>query len=193
MSVTCPKCRYVRQISDAAPDWQCPGCGVAYAKANTVPDAAHAARASGAAAAQPSKPFPWAKGLLIAALVFGAWQGMQVSRQHRGGIASTGADISGDASAAELTQLAATVGPQDVTIYTTTGCPYCAEAKAWMTQYGFAYAECDAEVRSECAQQLQEYGSTGVPYLVVRGHHMKDGFDSDEFVAALRQGDPASH
>jgi hypothetical protein len=25
----------------------------------------------------------------------------------------------------------------------------------------------------------------GVPYLIVKGQHMKDGFDSDEFVAAL--------
>ncbi len=29
----CPKCHYQRQPSDQAPDWQCPGCGVAYAKA----------------------------------------------------------------------------------------------------------------------------------------------------------------
>ena len=32
-SVTvCPKCRYRRQKSDTAPKWQCPECGVAYAK-----------------------------------------------------------------------------------------------------------------------------------------------------------------
>jgi ribosomal protein L37AE/L43A len=28
----CPKCHYVRVESDTAPEWQCPGCGVAYAK-----------------------------------------------------------------------------------------------------------------------------------------------------------------
>jgi hypothetical protein len=29
----CPKCRYVRQEKDSiVPDWQCPSCGVAYAK-----------------------------------------------------------------------------------------------------------------------------------------------------------------
>jgi hypothetical protein len=28
----CPKCKYVRAASDTAPDWQCPKCGVAYAK-----------------------------------------------------------------------------------------------------------------------------------------------------------------
>jgi glutaredoxin len=30
-------------------------------------------------------------------------------------------------------------------------------------------------------------GSTGVPYLIVKGHHMKGGFDSDEFLVAMRQ------
>ncbi|MFZ2268053.1 MAG: tetratricopeptide repeat protein [Azonexus sp.] len=29
---TCPKCQYQRVASDTAPDWQCPKCGVAYAK-----------------------------------------------------------------------------------------------------------------------------------------------------------------
>jgi hypothetical protein len=32
MSVTCPKCRYVRTATDQAPGWQCPSCGVAYLK-----------------------------------------------------------------------------------------------------------------------------------------------------------------
>lgn len=30
---TCPKCRYTRQPSDTAPDYECPKCGVVYAKA----------------------------------------------------------------------------------------------------------------------------------------------------------------
>lgn len=28
----CPKCNYERKITDEVPDWQCPACGVAYAK-----------------------------------------------------------------------------------------------------------------------------------------------------------------
>lgn len=28
----CPKCAYIRNLSDAAPEWQCPKCGIAYAK-----------------------------------------------------------------------------------------------------------------------------------------------------------------
>jgi len=31
-SVVCPKCGYARTPADAAPDWQCPACGIAYRK-----------------------------------------------------------------------------------------------------------------------------------------------------------------
>lgn len=37
MSATCPKCGYVRKTDDAAPDYECPQCGVIYAKARPVP------------------------------------------------------------------------------------------------------------------------------------------------------------
>lgn len=126
------------------------------------------------------------KWLMIGSLLIGAWQGHQLVNHRGEGIESLGAKIGEDVSKDELKQLAATVRQGDVVIYTTTGCPYCAQAKSWMTQYGFEFTECDAEASATCAQELSATGADGVPYLVVRGHHMKDGFDSDEFVAALR-------
>jgi hypothetical protein len=40
-----------------------------------------------------------------------------------------------------------------------------------------------------CVDEFNALKATGTPYLVVRGprgeHHMKDGFDSDELLAAL--------
>ena len=36
MSKTCVKCGYVRQAGDAAPDYECPKCGVIYAKAEAM-------------------------------------------------------------------------------------------------------------------------------------------------------------
>lgn len=35
-SQPCPNCQYQRKQTDQAPDWQCPACGVAYAKAMGV-------------------------------------------------------------------------------------------------------------------------------------------------------------
>ena len=36
----CPKCGYVRQVSDEAPDWQCPNCKVVYEKVLQAQDEA---------------------------------------------------------------------------------------------------------------------------------------------------------
>jgi glutaredoxin len=132
----------------------------------------------------------WVKAIAIVTIVFGMWQGLQILTRHSGGPTSIGANLSNDVSAAELAQLAANVNADEVMIYTTTQCPYCKQAKAWMNQYGFPFTECDAQVRSECAHDLDSFGSDGVPYLIVRGKHLKDGFNSNEFIAALRQDAP---
>jgi glutaredoxin len=126
------------------------------------------------------------KWLLIGALMIGAWNGYKISQQHHGGIERIGASITDNVNEEQLKLLALNVKQGEVLIYTTTDCPYCAQAKAWMTQYGFAYTECNADTSSTCESELNALGSDGVPYLVVRGHHMKEGFDSDEFVDALR-------
>ena len=188
MFTTCPKCQHERQPNETAPDWQCPACGVAYSKAadagrNPVPSAPSTVRLAGAASASGS--IPWGKLILIVALIYGAWTGVNVVL-NKHAISSMGAGISGNVSAAELTALSAKVQAGEVVMYTTTSCPYCAQARSWLNQYGFIFTECDAEASPECAQQLQALGGNGVPYLIVKGRHMKDGFDSEEFVAALR-------
>jgi uncharacterized Tic20 family protein len=38
----CPKCAYVRTESETVPDWQCPKCGIVYAKFGQAPPAASA-------------------------------------------------------------------------------------------------------------------------------------------------------
>jgi len=39
----CPRCQYQRKATDNAPDWQCPACGIAYAKAALAKQAVRAA------------------------------------------------------------------------------------------------------------------------------------------------------
>lgn len=90
-------------------------------------------------------------------------------------------------SAAEIASLAASVDAHDVVMYSTDSCPYAAQAKTWLKGNGFAFTECNMSVDRRCEQEFLSYGGDGTPYLVVRGHHMRDGFDSDEFLAALRR------
>ncbi|MEA3195705.1 MAG: uncharacterized protein QOD26_4038 [Betaproteobacteria bacterium] len=46
----CPKCRHVRTAADGGPDWQCPKCGIAYAKFGQPSPAPVAARGPAVAA-----------------------------------------------------------------------------------------------------------------------------------------------
>lgn len=172
MTVTCPKCRHVRQADAAVPAWQCPSCGVAYAKASEAE--APPLRQTGWAPSERSRSadgLPWGKLFLGAVVLAGAWAWFQGRP-----VMSSGPDMA---------RLAASTGPGDVVMYTTTTCPYCKQAAAWMRQNGFAFTDCNTDTDAACARTFQSYGGNGVPYLVVKGYHMKNGFDSDEFLRAL--------
>ena len=191
MATTCPKCRHMRQPGERAPEWQCPACGVAYAKAAAAAESARHPEVSrrGGFEPVPQRRLAWGRWLGIAAIGYGAWLGAKrglFSGGAGGGLASIGASLGGGASEDDLRRLATATRPGDVVIYTTTHCPYCAQAKQWMARYGFAFTECDAEQSASCAADLQRFGGQGVPYLVVRGRHMRDGFDSAQFLAALK-------
>ncbi|HEX4975688.1 MAG TPA: glutaredoxin family protein [Pseudomonadales bacterium] len=92
-----------------------------------------------------------------------------------------------NASAADIAALASAVRADEIVIYTTSTCSYCKQALHWLDQQGFSYTDCNMSTTPRCEQEFLIYGAKGTPYLVVRGHHMKNGFDSDEFIHALKQ------
>ena len=160
MPIICPKCRTLRPADASVPDWQCPACGVAYAKAggdaSAVPavPAVRRAQAAHATASSDSDGLlasvPWGKLLACAAIVYGAWLGF-----HRSG-AGTGSGpgssrLGANTSIEQLAQLAASSQPGDVLMYSATWCPNCSAAKSWMGQYGFKAQVC--EIDSNCRYQ----------------------------------------
>lgn len=185
-AIICPKCKHARPSDTTAPDWQCPACGVAYAKAaegvrsNVVStQRSFAARSDVNIASGFS--IPWGKIFLLALLACGAWATVQAKQGKLGNVFG-----SATMSEKDIIALAETIQPGDVKMYTTTSCPYCAQARTWLKQYGFPYEECDAEARKECSDQLVALGGKGVPYLLVKGKHV-DGFDSDAFLKVLQK------
>jgi len=116
----------------------------------------------------------WARWLIVPAVAIALF------RLHPFGGAG-----SGDLGSDQLRVLAAGVRADEVVMYSTTECVYCAQAKGWLAQNGFAFTECNMSLSPACVQDFTRFGGTGTPYLVVRGHHMKDGFDSDQFLALL--------
>jgi len=186
MPIICPKCKSARPADARVPDWQCPACGIAYAKAGGVAAGA-AAPARATADADPGAGH-WGKVFLALLLVCAVWAGYKVLAPKPGGsVTSIAARVGGASSTEQLAALAGTVKAGDVVIYSAVWCANCNAAKQWMSQYGFEYRDCDVEKSADCASQFRATGSEGVPYLIVKGHHMKDGFDSDEFIAALRR------
>ena len=176
MTSICPKCRYQRQPHDTAPEWQCPACGVAYAKALAA--GLHQSRTS---IEEATPPFPWGKVLLGALLFAGAGWLLQTLRETGNGFSASAAN------AVETRALAQQLRAQDVKIYTTSTCPYCHQAKDWLQQQGFAYEECNIETDERCAAEFRAAGQQGVPYLIVAGQPMASGFNANEFLQRARQ------
>jgi len=79
-----------------------------------------------------------------------------------------------DEQAARLIQRHAT--PADITLYTTSTCPYCAKARAWLREHGIAWRECNVEQDADCMARYTAQGAPGVPLVHAKGQwHL--GFD----------------
>ena len=61
-----------------------------------------------------------------------------------------------------------------VTIYTTSGCPYCKAAKALLTRKGVVFAEIDVDGKPELRQAMtaRAGGRTSVPQIFIGEKHV---------------------
>ncbi|TFW30196.1 glutaredoxin family protein [Massilia horti] len=182
MTIICPKCRHVRPKHATNPEWQCPACGVCYAKVRDG-QPVDVRRSERHPATESEWGIPWGRLILLAVLGWGAWNGYH--RLHN----SPDRPVAAELSPAAIAALAKTVEPGEVVMYSTTECVYCAQAKAWLSRYGFAFTECNMSISRQCEREFLSYSATGTPFLLVRGHQMKDGFGSDEFLGLLQRND----
>ena len=156
---------------------------MAYAKAATVvaPQAASVHR-HGGFVPQQERAVAWGRWVGVAAIALAAYAALHGTAGRIGqGLGGTGSD-----AAAELKMLAAGVKAGEVVVYGTTTCPHCVRAKGWLTAQGFEFTDCNMSLSNQCQREFDRYRANGVPFVVVRGHEMHDGFDSDEFIAALK-------
>lgn len=64
----------------------------------------------------------------------------------------------------------------DITLYTTSTCPYCEKARDWLTAHGIPWRECNIEADAGCMKTFASRGAPGVPLVNARGAwHL--GFD----------------
>ncbi|NTV69090.1 MAG: glutaredoxin family protein [Azonexaceae bacterium] len=146
----CPHCNYARQSTDNAPEWQCPSCEKAYAKAG-LPPPPDSLRQYGPATVSRSSG-GMGKWLLILA-VFGAafWFGRPLLQQGVG--AATPVVASGEQPV--------------VVLYATSWCGYCKMTREFFAANGIRYTEQDIEQSSTALQQHKKLGGNGVPLIVV--------------------------
>ena len=74
-----------------------------------------------------------------------------------------------------------------VVVYTTSWCPVCKRAKAWMTDHGIPYEEHDIEASSDDARSNKAINPRGsIPTFDIEGNVMV-GFSEGELVATLQR------
>ena len=195
---TCPKCSYARTATDAGiPDWQCPKCGIAYAKfeaqqvANwetkrTLAPAAPAARGSSAAL----NMVIWGVAVVaFYALVAytGVFKAMREA-QEEGGTASAlgGPPPEALVMSSEALSGLAQITPSKVVLFSTAWCPYCAKVKALLRKQGVRYTELDVERDARNTEFQRQYMLVrGFPVLIV-GSQIVPGYDERAILAALK-------
>lgn len=85
------------------------------------------------------------------------------------------------------------VGPAmpQITLYTTSWCPYCAAAKSLLTKKGAAFDEIDVDGKPELRRTMSERagGRTSVPQIFIGGRHI-GGSDDLHALDARGELDP---
>lgn len=76
----------------------------------------------------------------------------------------------------------------DITLYTTSTCPYCAKAIAWLKQHDVRWRECNVETDAACQRTYALQGSPGVP-LVRAGERWHLGLHAPWLAEALAAQD----
>ena len=190
MPVICPKCGHVRPPDATVPDYECPACGVIYAKANQAREARPITHADRPAKASGG----WVKWLVVVAVVgYGATLGLRHHERHQEARqAAEDGEIDAEADAVPsdaLRALASRVKAEEVVMYGTAECVYCGQAKGWLNANGFAFTDCNMRVERRCQDEFQAYRAQGTPFLVVRGQLMREGFDVHQFLRILKETD----
>mgnify|MGYP001942195468 CR=1 FL=1 len=65
---------------------------------------------------------------------------------------------------------------KNVTVYTSSTCPYCTLAKDYLKERGVEYEEKNISTSREAREELMEKGHTGVPVILI-GEEEIVGFD----------------
>lgn len=193
---TCPKCAYTRKLADKdKPDWQCPSCGIAYAKYDQPVQsmaAPHAVRAMQEAHAPAELPISRAALFwILACVVAGGYLGYSRLVAKPAAVAEKVAIAEqagrGQRVSAEASAELARITPSRVVMFATDWCPYCAKAREVFREQGVRFTEINVERDPEGARfQSEQLRANGVPTIVI-GNRLIHGYDEGQILAGLKE------
>lgn len=169
-----PKCGYKREKYESAPDWQCPSCGIAYAKFEAEVAATRPTRAYIAARDEPGFIGRFVKPALAFAFIgVVGWLMLQSELTlHQ----------KDEQPAAEIVKLAdgADFSRAPIVTYSLTTCPYCVKLRRDFEANGIPFREYFVDTEPARMQELTEKlqaagyqgGAFGTPTLEVNGKMM---------------------
>ena len=73
----------------------------------------------------------------------------------------------------------------EITIYTTSNCPFCHKEKEWLNSKGLSFNEKNVEQDTKAAEDLSKLGSTSVPTTVIDSKTIIIGFDKERIEKEL--------
>jgi glutaredoxin len=149
MSRICPHCNYARQATAETPDWQCPSCQKAYAKAGSAPPPETLIQYGPNVEARSGGAGKWLLILLALGLAF--WFGRPLLQ--KGHVVPAMAVASAE--------------QPEVVLYATSWCGYCKMTREFFAANGIRYTEQDIEQSSAALLQHKKLGGKGVPLIVV--------------------------
>lgn len=166
----CPKCGYARKMGDAAPDWQCPSCGVAYAKTEAgMSDAGRVRRPAGSGGTLIGK---FVAVIFVVAVV---WALVPGTRQGSGPAPQGG------------------VANASVIMYSLTTCGYCNAKRAQLHAQGIPFVEYFIDKEPDRRRELFEKlivsgyrgGGIGTPTFEVNGKMLPNNPSLDTIIKNL--------
>lgn len=83
-------------------------------------------------------------------------------------------------------EIAASVRPGEIVMFSTQSCVYCAKARRWLDDHHIPFTECDIERSPACLARYQALGGIGTPTFEVRGARLV-GFSPQELAEALQR------
>ncbi|HEY0585562.1 MAG TPA: glutaredoxin family protein [Pseudoduganella sp.] len=163
--VVCPKCSHVRPQDATNPEWQCPACGVCYAKVGaSKPEPLAPPEPSPSGNRKLARMATWIAICVALGAGYGQWH-----------LTSRWKDV------------AKSVKPGDIVMYSYDGCVPASRAREHFRKYKIEFTECDIQKNEKCYRMLKLLNTEGIPTFVIYDKHVLQGFSENALYKALTQ------